>query len=399
MSCDRPGILAGVLLTGAALTALATTVGQSITARTQRALDALRERDFAQAERIALSAVQAQPEGAWRNWLIVATARERQRRYQAATDAYREFLAMCRCPTERAYAVERIRQCQRAADPPRPPLPASRRLSGAQRRRLAKVEGRVFAESSQHFLVRAYNAELAKLVAEQAEISLDRICKTILPGQVYPHSVDVYVWPTVGEYLKHASTAPEWAGGSFSIRRSDDGQVLRRIDLTQLDAQGNFDTNILDRTLPHEMCHLVLAEYFGDAHCPLALNEGLAMMAEATVDNRRVLLAGAALASPQGIPLPELLRITQCQKDNAEVFYAESFSLAAYLHARLAPGEFRDMLRHIKTGLPLDEALQRALYVPPDERFLARLDKAWQTEAIRQSQFLRALEPTMTAGR
>jgi len=399
MNCDRPAILACVLLAGAALTALATTASQTVTAQTQRALAALREKDFALAERIALSAAQAQPERAWRTWLIVATARERRRQFEAATDAYREFLAMCRCPSERTYVLERIRQCQRAANPPRPPLPISKRLGPAQRQRLARVQQRLWTESSQHFLVRAHNAELAKLVAEQAETSLERICQIILPGQVYPHSVDVYVWPTVEEYLKHAATAPEWAGGSFSIKRSDDGQVVRRIDLTQLDGQGRFDTNTLDRTLPHEMCHLVLAEYFGDAHCPLALNEGLAMMAEATVDNRRLLLAGAALAGSGRIPLPELLRMERCESDNAEVFYAESFSLAAYLHARLTADEFREMLEHIKTGLPLDEALQRALYVPPDERFLARLDKAWQTEAIRQSQFLRALEPTMTASR
>ena len=49
------------------------------------------------------------------------------------------------------------------------------------------------------------------------------------------------------------------------------------------------------------------------------------------------------------------------------------------------------MLAHIKGGRPLDEAVQRALYVPYDEAFLERLARSWESEAVRQSQFLKAL--------
>ena len=116
------------------------------------------------------------------------------------------------------------------------------------------------------------------------------------------------------------------------------------------------------------------------------------MMAEARVDNSRVLLAGAALAGGEKIPLQKLLRMDRCGADNAAVFYAESFSLTAYLHKRMTPGQFGEMLTHIKTGCPLDEAVQRALYVPENETFLKRLSTAWEAEALRQWQFLKALD-------
>ena len=40
----------------------------------------------------------------------------------------------------------------------------------------------------------------------------------------------------------------------------------------------------------------------------------------------------------------------------------------------------------------MDEAVQRSLYVPGDETFLMRLSAAWESEALRQWQFLKAME-------
>lgn len=358
----------------------------------QEALAALARKHPARAERIALGAVASKRDGCWRAWLIVAAARQRMGLHRPAVEAYRRFLALCQSPAERAYVMEQIRQCRQAETPPPRPSPPSKLLSAAQRDRFGEVENDEHTESSEHFVVRARNGALAKFVAAQAEIALGRICRSILSGQDYPHSVGIYVWGDLGEYRKHAVSAAEWSGGSFSLRHDDNGRLVRRIDLTQRDRAGRFDVIMLDRVLPHELCHLVLAELFGDAHCPLALNEGLAMMAEAGVDNSRILVAGAALAGNKKIPLEMLLLMDRCGADTAAVFYAESFSLTSFLHSGLSQEQFREMLAHIKAGRPLDEAIQRALYVPREEAFLARLACAWETEAIRQSQFLHALD-------
>ncbi len=358
----------------------------------QRALSSLAAGRHEEAERIASRVAAGESEGAWRAWLIVATARHRLEKYPQAAEAYKQFLSLCQSPSERTYVKEQINRCRLATDKSARPVVVSELLSAKQRAKLSTVDNRKFTESSEHFVVRSHNSELAKLIVKQAEIALRRICRVILAGQDYPHSVNIYVWSNAAQYRKHAVSAPEWSGGGFSLRQDKNGQFIRRIDLTQLGKDGLFDTNMLDRVLPHEMCHLVLAEFFGDAPCPLALNEGLAMMAEASVDNSRVLLAGTALLGDKKIPLRKLLMAERCNAENAAVFYAESFSLTAYLHKRMTPGQFREMLTHIKTGCPLEEAIQRALYVPIDETFLKCLSTAWEAETLRQWQFLNALD-------
>ena len=386
------GVLAAVAA-AAVVSALATGL-PSRPADFQGALAALAKGEWARAETIAGQITASGAPGAERAWLIVAAARRRRKQFRRAETAYRKFLASCHRQSERHYAMAQIRACRRDADPPPAPAPLSQRLTAEQRKALAHIADRHqrYTESTEHFVVQAYNPAVAKLVAAQAEVALRRIGDVLAAGQAYPHSVDVYVWPNLQEYHKNVTDASEWSGGAFILKPGPDGGWIRRIDLTQWDADGKFDVAMLDRVLPHEMCHLVLAEYFGDAQCPLALNEGLAMMAEAGVENRRVLLAGAALGGKRGIPLSRLLMMKRCGAKNADVFYAEAFSLTAYLHARLTRTEFREMLAHVKAGCSLAAAIQRALYVPPDKQFVERLERAWVAEAVRQSQFLEALQ-------
>ena len=382
----------------AAMAAVGAVSAPSHTESVQQALDALARNDLPLAERLGVGVVRSGP-SAGRAWLIVAEARHRAGRFTQAIDAYRQFQGACQSRSERAYAAERIQRCRREAAGVRP-VPISEQLTAEQRARFLVVDSRhrEHNESTEHFIVRAYNTHLAKLVGRQAEVSLERICRTILSGQDYPHTVEINVWPTIKEYRKHATSAPEWSGGSFVLRREEDGRIVRRIDLTQLDEKGLFDVEMLDRVLPHEMCHLVLAELFGEAVCPLALDEGLAMLAEASADNSRIVLAGSALTGEGKIPLARLLLMERCAKDEAAVFYAEAFSFADYLQSRMTRRQFGEMLDHVKAGRPLDEAIQRALYVPCDEAFLGKLARAWEAEAIKQSQFLRALDEAPTNG-
>jgi hypothetical protein len=365
----------------------------------QRCLALLQSGDLAGAEQAADTLAQSGQDGAWRANLVLGAARQRLGRHEQARVAYREYLASCSDSTEQQFVSEQIRLCRPATTQPRPPAAAAQQLKPDDLKRLSAVADEETIESSEHFVVRARNAELAKLVAGQAEKSLSRICGVLLPRQEYAHSVDVYVWPTIEDYRRHARTAAEWSGGSFSLARAENGAVTRRIDLTQLDKVGALDVMTLDRVLPHEMCHLVVTELFGQAYCPLAINEGLAMMSEAVVDNDRVRLTGAALRGDAKIALPELLTMDKCDADSAIVFYAESYSLGDFLHARLTPRQFSDLLANVKAGCSFDDALQRALCVPAEKDFMPRLAKAWEDYSIRNCQFLDALDRTTAARR
>jgi len=342
------------------------------------------------AEQIASSLAARKADASPRAWLVVAAARQRQQRHADAADAYRRFLVACHNEHERRYVMRQILACRSAVRPAPRLQPPSRWLTAAEKTELAKVEEEFFTESSEHFIIRAKNKRLPKLLVAQSEQVLRRICNVVLRGQEFPHSVDIHVWPDRDAYLAHAADSPEWSGGSFhsSVR---DGVVNRRIDLTQRDAEGRFADIMLDRVLPHEMCHLVIQEYFGDSICPLFLNEGLAMMAEYDPDPQRIVLAGAALTGGSRISLEDLFARSRDDLRDPAVFYAESYSLLSFLHARTGPEQFRRFLGHVKEGCTAADALQRALYSPDDPAFTRKLAAAWEDHAITDAKILRAL--------
>ncbi|MFB3890970.1 MAG: hypothetical protein ACE15C_02975 [Phycisphaerae bacterium] len=369
------------------------TDGASVPLQIQQALDSLAKCDFAAAEEQARSLASRPDDAQPRMWLIVASARQEQKLYAGAIRAYRTYLATSPAGELRQYVLDQIAACEAGLAEPKPLTPPSKGLQDKDLDDLAKVEDEVATESSEHFVVRSRNAKLSKLVVGECENSLARICRSVLSGQEFPHSVEVHVWTDSREYLANARSAPEWSGGSFSISTAG-GVVTRRIDLTQLDKAGKFDTVMIDRVLPHELCHLVSKEYFGDAACPLFLDEGLAMMSESAVDGDRTLLAGSVLAGKEKIPLEGLFtraRENCADKGGADVFYAESLSFTEFLHGRLTERQFKDFLEHVKGGCTVADAVQRALYVSSSETFLPALASAWEDCALQQAQVIRAL--------
>ena len=357
----------------------------------QDALAKLHAGQLSQAEADALVLASRSDRSAPRAWLVVASARQKRAKYPEAIRAYRSFLANCASADLRAYAASQIVQCQsHSAGPAEPRVAPSKRLKPAVLAELASVGKGMLTETTEHFVVRAKNARLARLTATEAESSLRRICGYILCGQAYPHTVTINVWADQREYAAHARNAPEWAGGSFSIT-SENGVSARRIDLTQCDDKGRFNTIMLDRVLPHEMCHLVVQEYFGDVRCPLVLNEGLAMLAESETDNARVILAGVALAGQGAAPLDDLFARQRYNMGDPAVFYAKSFTFMEFIRSRMTHAQFREFLSHVKDGCAVGDAIQRALCVPDSEQFVPALGREWQDRTVVQAQFLRAL--------
>ncbi len=357
----------------------------------QDALESLRAADYdaaqEQASFLALSEAQAQP----RSWLVAAAARQRNKQYASAVRAYRAYLTSCDSTPLREYVLGQVERCEAAAKAPAADKPPSVKLTKQEFDDLSAVGEKTYVESSEHFIIRSKNAKLSMLMARQCEEALQRICQDILRGQEFPHSVEVYVWADQQDFLANNKGAADWAGGSFSITTSG-GVATRRIDLRQLEKDGSFSRAMLDRVLPHELCHLTTREYFGDAPCPLFLNEGLAMLAEWQVDNDRLELAGAALSGKEAISLDNLLVRQEEEGKNLPAFYAESLSFTEFLRGRLTPRQFSDFLDHVKGGCTVSDALQRALYISQDDKFMPALAEAWQDHAVSTSQIIRVLK-------
>lgn len=355
------------------------------------ALDLLQQGQFEEAEQAARELLD-HDEQTDEAWLVLASSLQQRRLYDAASEAYRRYLEQSPENKLGPYVREQIRRCrkprlQRLAAASAP----SEALSDDQLDQLAVVDDKVHTETSEQLVVRARNAQLARLIVTEAQKALDRVCDEVLAGQTFRKSVDVYVWTDRKEYLANACDAPEWSGGSFSLEKKNGRVVSRRIDLTQRDERGEFDVTSIDRILPHELCHLVINELFADRDCPLMLNEGLAMLAEYGVDNSRVMLAGTALSGKGKIPLADLMTIQWHEMDEPGVFYAESFSFAEFLFSRLSDQQYRQFLEHVRNGETIVTALQRCLAIPADPQFTRKLTVAWEDYAVAQTQYLRAL--------
>jgi hypothetical protein len=359
-----------------------------------RALNLLQSGQARRAEQIALPGTKQPDPG--RAWLVVASARQQAGRFDQAAAAWAAHL---QAEPDGSFAEHARRQLQLCRDSSRSPFRQaqrpSRQLTAQQRKALAVVDDRVHVETSERFVVRARNARLAKLMVDQAEKSLDRICNEILNGVEFNHSVDVYVWTDRKEYLENASDSPDWSGGSYTIQPTRDGELSRRIDLTQCDESGKLNLKMLDRILPHELAHVVLRDVFGDSRCPLVIHEGLAMLAEYQIDNERIRLAGTALAGRKRIGLTDLLAVQWPDVKNPDLFYAEAFSLVEFVYTRLTRSQRRQLLKHMKAGSTFTDALQRVLCVAQDEAFTQRLERAWEEHAVAQAQFLKALDESI----
>ena len=357
------------------------------------AIQGLRRGQLLQAEKLAIKITEREQydyDLLARAYFIITTTRQRRGDLAGAANAYGRFLSTCGFPYLRSRTAQEngtvgssdsLAKCIQAP---------SEQLSKENLRNLSIVDDECYVESSDHFVVRANNVELAKLLCIQGEAALDRIQSLLLGDQKYSHTIEIIVWVDHAEFLANADDAPEWSGGAFRFSVTDAGTV-RQIDLTQLDENGQFATVMLDRVLPHELGHLVLREYFVEVPPPMVLDEGVAMLSEWQTDNNRVLLAGTALASQSMIPLAKLLVCKRKDISDPVLFYAEAFSFIEFLHATLNDQQFGAMLGHIKNGISIPEAIQRVLYLPQQEGFLSTLSSAWQEYAISQSQFLREL--------
>lgn len=357
-------------------------------AQTQEALENLRVGEYALAQQQAFALVKGGAADSGRAWMIVAAAQQTRRDYAGAIGSYRSALASCNSANMREHAMRQIRACELAKTPVTVQAP-SKALDN-NRAELAKVEWLTATDNSEHFIVRSRNAKLTRIVAAEAETALKRICGVTLGGQDYPNLVDVFVWPNRAEYAARTGDATGVSGGSFRLGAKE-GKITRRLDLTQLDDGGRFADIVLDRVLPHEMSHLVTREFFGDAYCPLFLNEGLAMCSESAPDSQRILLAGTALAGKGRIALEDLIPIQRQDLAEVSVFYAESYSFVSFLRSRLSESQFKDLLEQVKAGASFGEALNRALHICGDRDILPDVAEAWEKQAIDQAQELRIL--------
>ncbi len=367
-----------------------------------KAMVMLEENRFGMAERLATIALNDKTnpsKDSHRAWLIIAMSRKGRGQYADAIKAYDEYLKNNLDSNQKKFAISQKQDCSQLAN--QASSSTSEKISAKQLYDFSKIDPRSIRASSKHFIIHARNRKLAEFMAKRAEIELDRILQK-LPldklGLDKKRKVDLHIWPDEKQYKAATGNIAGHSGGMFT---PDKGKNKRlRIDLIQLDKNGHFSKTSIDHVLPHEICHILFHTYSSSGPAdertplPLSINEGLAMTMEQKIVNRRIMLAGSAMAGNDRtfIPLQKLLSTQNYSEiDNISLFYAESYSFVQFLWQWMDASQMGEFLSQLRGGANVETSLQRAMLLPDSEDLLGQIEEKWRDYAVMQRDILKSL--------
>ena len=201
---------------------------------------------------------------------------------------------------------------------------------------------------SLHFLVRAYGSARVQQIADIAEADYSRIMvDTNLssfkpPGDLYK----LVIYANHDEY-RRKTNQPEWSGG-VSV-----GNTIY-----------SYDGSFLERTIAHEMTHLIFFEYMGRANDNQRwINEGLAVYEESK--------AGQSASGGSASPLPSwpfgwqpmsmdsmITMVPASERERAvNAWYAQAVSMVRFMIERGGRIGFSQFLGEIRQDASFDKAI------------------------------------------
>ena len=172
----------------------------------------------------------------------------------------------------------------------------------------------------------------------------------------------IYIYANKKNYLKN-NDIPSWSGGFANYKKRE---------IVSYKESEKFLTSLL----PHEMTHLILADFIGN-NIPLWFNEGLAVNMELTSKLRYVNAIKKELKKGSNISIYEVIDRTNYPEDDEKVllFYSISYSLVDFLRSK-GLYRFTNLCRSLRDGRSFEDALKTSYQF--DFGSLDRLDKKWQ---------------------
>jgi hypothetical protein len=200
-------------------------------------------------------------------------------------------------------------------------------------------------------------------------------------GQYWRDDAALPTWLPKCQIVIHASARHYQAavGGGFVTYGSSliDFDKDRRVSRRQIDLRG--DSALGMAALPHELTHVMLADWLDGRQPPRWADEGMAILADSL--DKQLLHERDLAAGVNGriaFRLAELFALDSYPTAaRVPVFYGQSASLAAFLARRNDPAKFVEFLRRGEE-LGYDRAV-REIYVIEG---LAQLERLWQAERL-----------------
>lgn len=204
-----------------------------------------------------------------------------------------------------------------------------------------------------------------------AQAALDTIAQArphieaIIPAS-WPMPLHIYLYPTSSDLRAALRLAgSDWVGGHAS-------PVLGVILVSAADAVTAPAT--LQRSLPHELTHLLLYEATGPGYdtVPAWFNEGMATWLEQNPNPHYPAMLQQAFSANRLIPFTDLCLRFPASEDQALLAYAESASLVTTIQARYGNHALTELVAAFADGLRCEAAVQRVLGIS-----LAELTGIW----------------------
>jgi len=236
-----------------------------------------------------------------------------------------------------------------------------------------------------NFIVRSYKGG-----PDAAEVA--QVCEALRPriqikwfGKASAESwqpvCEIVLHATKGRYLHAVGPGAGQTSGSSLIKQQRGRVVSRQIDML-VDQRGKMTA------LPHELTHVVLADYFLGQRPPAWLDEGIATLAdseEKLARHRRDCCH--AVHSGTAFPLIELLTLDRLSSAGQfPAFYGQSVSLVRFLAER---DESSKILPFVKRGL--ESGYGVALQTNYGIKSVGQLQRLW-LDYVRTLQSRRTIE-------
>lgn len=238
-------------------------------------------------------------------------------------------------------------------------------------------------ESSKHFRVfYVDDAAFATAVAEWAEqyytqitleLGLNHVVRRDYAPWLWERRCRIYLYPSRDAYLQ-ATGSPAWSGGMVHYRQ--------RVVYSFMGA-----TSFLEKTLPHELTHILFREYVGfdNARVPRWVDEGVAQYAEIGRREEALDLMRHGVTQGVYVPLAQLqgLPVNHVYAGVAQLFYSQAVSLVHFFLSQYGSQRFIAFCSSLRDGHPIERALSFA--TAGSIRSLGEFEDAWRQFIFRLS--------------
>ncbi|MCK4912256.1 MAG: hypothetical protein KAS05_00875 [Candidatus Omnitrophica bacterium] len=143
------------------------------------------------------------------------------------------------------------------------------------------------------------------------------------------------------------------------------------------------DQEISTPVFVHELTHIIFREYIGEGKLPLWMDEGIAVYMEdkyGKTYRNGIFVLKEHIANDTYIKFSKLNEVgvrslNDREQDYINLFYLESFSIINFIMKKHGKHRFSNLLRRLKRGGSLEEALSKVFY---DFKDLDKLEEKWK---------------------